>query len=76
VVDVTEIELAASAILAKVPSGYGMTKAEATTYVRAVLETIRNPTEEMLQAARPCCDEIAALDSWHVMIDFILNAPT
>ncbi|MFD1944687.1 hypothetical protein [Paradevosia shaoguanensis] len=40
-------EKIAMAILAKVPRGYGMTKAEASDYADAVLDALMEPTQEM-----------------------------
>lgn len=44
----TMIERAARAILAKVPSGYGMTAAEAMDYARAAIAAMREPTKMMI----------------------------
>lgn len=42
------IERVGKAILAKVPTGYGMTKAEAAEYARVAIEAMREPTEIMV----------------------------
>lgn len=66
----------ATAVLAKVPLGYGMTRLEALEYSRAVIEAIREPTEDMLDAA--CLAEYNSVPSyktiWQAMID--TAAPT
>lgn len=46
------VDRVASAILAKVPVGYGMTGTEALEYAKIAIETIREPTEAMLNGAR------------------------
>lgn len=44
-------ERVSSAILAKVPTGYGMTKAEAAEYARVAIEAMRDPDRTMLVAS-------------------------
>lgn len=70
------IDRGAAAILAKVPLGYGMTKAEAAEYTRAVIESLREPTAAMLAAdeVHPSCHMCGGhLDGWRLMIDEALK---
>lgn len=52
----TVLEKAAKALLAKVPLGYGMTKAEAIEYVRAALEDLKQVDEHT---------KFAMKDAWY-----------
>lgn len=65
----SNLEECARAILANVPSGYGMGKAEAEEYAIAVLQALREPDEGML-AVRAHGNTAAA--HWRAMIDHIL----
>lgn len=72
------VERGTSAILAKVPSGYGMTQAEAAGYAMAVIEAMRDPTAAMIEAASRTdreTDQYCATgeEHWQAMIDEALK---
>lgn len=74
------VEKGATAILAKVPAGYGMTKAEAADYARAAIEAMKEPTPAMLVAYTSACSDVdgpAAMNlnerAYAAMLDFALS---
>ena len=71
------VEKVAKAILVRVPSGYGMTEAEADEYARAAIEAMMEPTSwmfnEAVQIAEDQDGNVSGYEYWQRMIDAALK---